>query len=155
ERMQRLLLDEATAEIFFTAIRGERAGAFSHFDQLSKMDGPIVKHLAGDLPKEPSWWDTVDFRLRKMVDRSNAWLLDNNTKIVAAAKLPAAARVEAIRKIEFDGRGVLVKEPFELRLAYTYSPASSRIAESERRTDTLLTCAATAIAAERFRLKHE
>jgi len=100
--MQRLLADEAAAEVFLVGMRGERATMHGYFNFLVSSDTPVpvaIMAMANGRASEASWWDyAIDIRARTMVYRSNAWLLQHQTKMVESRhvtrqrSLPCAPR---------------------------------------------------------------
>jgi hypothetical protein len=158
-RMQVLLTEEAAAEVFAVGMRGERAGMHRCLEHLVSGGAPVTAAIAGfsrGRPDEPGLWDYVmDVRAPTMVYRSNAWLLQYHTRILDAAMLPGHARYQALREIDADFREFSKTRDYDLILARLLAAAVLKIAEAEQRVDTQLHCGTAALAAERFRLKHD
>ncbi len=155
--MQRTLTDEAAAELFFVGMRGERAGLHGSMTNIASSDAPVSVAMQGLSGRRPTatWWDhLLDLRLRAIAFRSDAWLLRENTRVLAAAKLPGSARYKALKEIDREIHEAFQTDGSSLILARLLVPAVLKMAEAEQRTDTRLNCAAVAVAAERFRLKN-
>ncbi len=157
-QMQNVLQEEASSKPFLVGVRGERAGMQVLFDYLASGKIPVTTALTsfGGRTSQPTWWDRViDIRARTMVYKSNAWLIPHQTRLVNAAKLSGSARYIAIRDIEFDFRDFAsTTSDYDLILAKLMAAAVAKVAEAEQRILTKLDCTMTAVAAERFRIKH-
>jgi hypothetical protein len=156
--MQKALEDELQEELFLRGIRGERACMNGLFENIDNGKVPVGPFLTGLGPSRGGGggggvWDKVrELFAGGSVVRSHAYYLRYMNNVVAAAKLPVLGKFEALEKLE-----AIFKDPKARGsipdLAALLLPACLKVAEAERRDDTLLSCAVAALAAERFRLK--
>jgi hypothetical protein len=158
-RLQPALAEEAASDAFLVAMRGERAGMYEYFNFLvsSNMTVPsAIRAASGSRANDWSLWDPIlDLPMRTVVYRSNAWLVQFQTKIVNAARIPGSARYQALRELDLEFREFAKTHDYDRSMAKLMAAAVMKIAEAERRIDTQFSCAVAALAAERFRLKHE
>jgi hypothetical protein len=135
---QQLLRDEADQPLLWLALRGERAGAHELFTNLET--GKITFSQVGT--------DSVKALLAPAaLKSSHAWLVRYLTEAVEAAKLPPEQQDEPLQRLE----ARLDEAP---PYAGLLVPAVARLADSFRRSQAELRCAAVALATERYRRAH-
>lgn len=142
KRMQTALEIEALEPTFLIALRGERAGLHHLWQALT--DGKVPIKSVGFHPAEEVMLATVPGYLA----RQHAAMLRCFNKRVEAAKLPMQEREERFKELE----RTISEEPSTVR---TLLPAFNKVREAERRTVANLRCAASAVAAERYRLAQD
>lgn len=154
--MQKALEEEAAENLFLTGIRGERAGMHRLLSNVEA--GHISLSGLGNSKGggSPGFWESLgELRAMPMVMRSHAWLLRLETKAVEASKLGGFEKYRAIKELDTEAHELDKRRESDLVFAALLLPAIFKVSASERRTDTLLHCAAAGLAAERFRLEHK
>lgn len=145
--LQKLLELEAAQPNLYNAIRGERAGG--HQLMLAIAEGKVnFKGLIGARQAGDDWRDQLLLRVPGTLVRQHAALLRYYNEIVEIAKLPAHEQEERLAEIE----GNIKLQPFLVRLL---GPAMGKVAEANRRNQAYLGATILAVAAERYRLKHQ
>jgi hypothetical protein len=149
------LAREAAIDSLAIGMFGERGQMNAALTRLFEKQpiAEVVQSLGDDGKKsKPGWWDrAMEPRLRTMVDRSIAWILRHETKVIETAKLPGHARYVALGEIGWESR---MTTSFDLLLARLMVPGIPRIVPVEQRSHSLLRCAVAGCAAERHRQKH-
>ncbi len=129
-------------------IRGERAGQHVFYTNLAKgeVKTPDLAEIPGDAAAN---WDSMKAR---DIPASHAYMLRMLTRAIGCANKARKEQDDCFGKWESDIKGAKGSLTIPL-LAGLLTPATSRIADAEGRSDTLLECAVTALAAEQFRLR--
>lgn len=158
--MQTELAREVDEPLFLRAMRGERAGTHQLMTKLETEDVPIAVAMdgmfSGRRSRPAGWWDRFnDLFARKMVYRSHAWLVRFYSDVMDAAGRPFPEQYEALREIDIVSKEFFAERDNDFILASLLARGVLKVAVEEQRLDTLLHCASTALAAERFRLKFE
>lgn len=158
--MQTELAHEVDEPLFLRAMRGERAGTHQLMTKLETDDVPIAVAMdglfSGRPPRPAGWWDRFnDLFARKMVYRSHAWLVRFYSDVMDAAGRPFPEQYEALREIDIVSKEFFAERDNDFILASLLARGVLKVAVEEQRLDTLLHCASTALAVERFRLKFE
>jgi hypothetical protein len=153
ERMQRLLADERAADSWFNGIEGERAGLHELFMMLNdnSVHPGLVRALTpwGDAP--PGHWPEAltDYLAALSARQSHAWMLRNFTAQLAARDLPEEKRRARVQELLDENE----KAPAIAKMLM--SPQWKKTSDAFWRGEAKLRAAAAALAAERFRHKHE
>jgi hypothetical protein len=144
ERLQAGLIKEAAEPTLLIALRGERAGAHELFEAVAhgKMSAQSLSAFSGGGPVYAL------SHVPGFLTSQHAALLRFHNRLVEAAKLPAGEQDERLELLDKKIRD----EPLLVRMV---APAVQRVGEAERRTRANLLCAAAAVAAERFRVRHQ
>jgi hypothetical protein len=130
-------------------IRGERAGQHVFYSNLAKgvINMPdLAKIAAADVVAK---WDSMKDR---DIPASHAYMLRMLTRAIGCSKKVGKDRDDCLAKWEFDIKDAKGRLTIPL-LAGLLTPAVPRVAYAEMRSDILLECAVTALAAEQFRLR--
>jgi competence protein ComGC len=148
--LQSALAREAGANLLYYGMRGERAGGHQFF--MAVRNG---KTSLGDFLGSMGRGGGVRIEER-LLDMFPGILLQGHPKFlrlmhenVKASKLDYPERAEALGKLETKIRA---SKTLAVRL---FMPASTKVSEAAQRSQALLRCASTAVAAERYRLKHQ
>ena len=161
--LQSTFADEAASPRLLLALKSERASMFGCFNYYAAYEKP-VSHLVRSFFRwpapEPNPLDWIaDLQARPTFHSANAWQLRHLTEVIEAARLPGAARYDAIYRLSDACRAArpngnrVVSLDFGMQFAVMLVPGYERVAELDRKTNTQLDCATVAIAAERFRRK--
>jgi ABC-type transport system involved in multi-copper enzyme maturation permease subunit len=140
EPLQRLLEDEQAQPLLLIGLRGERAWLDRLMEKLREGRPDFSQWMGRPKPD-------YDVLLSASINSCRASLLDYNTEVVEAAKLPADKRAAEFSRIESS----LPNQSMAVR---QMAPAWGRIQESFRAVDALLRCAIVALAVERYRVRH-
>jgi hypothetical protein len=148
--LQNLLAREINSTFFVQAVRGERAGGDAIFATLRKGDvtlSRLVGRKPGGTGRPVDDW-LVDHFPGVML-RGRAEELRLMTRAIEAARLPAEKQGAAFDEIDKAARAS------SNRLVREQMPAVANVALHDRRAKAILRCALVAVAAERYRFKHE
>jgi hypothetical protein len=160
QERQKAFEEELMTPFFLIGMRGERAGN-DHL--LTNIETGKI-HLLGFLrnagtkntnPDSTPWDHVSEFYAFSMVLRSHATLLQFETRLVEAAKLPSASRYTTFKDIHAEFMAAVPRDDKTQILARLLFPAVVKVADAERRVHTQLACAVTGLAAEQFRLQHK
>jgi hypothetical protein len=152
---QKTLEKERQVPLFVIGMRGERAGTDHFLTNVETGKVPLLRSLNMRGDANSSWWDPVsEFFARSMVLHSHATLLQFETRMIEAAKLPPPQRFQELEKVDALFKTEVPKDDKSLILARLLFPACVKVAQVEQRVHTQLACAPAALAAERFRLRH-
>ena len=150
--LQSMLLAEADADLFFAGVRGERAGIHLLFTNLQSGQLPIgisaaIAGAPGSI--KPSAADHVtDWAYEPHLAGDHATYLETVTKVVELRQLPEHQQRAALKAIP-----VPPKERGTLFTSLLF-PIFHKVHDAQLRSRAQLRCAATALAAERFRQRH-
>ena len=142
EELQAALARETDCDGLYHALRAERA-AWHQLFVLAKQGRASVAKVLEDHHSVKSWMPARVREISLMNGYPEQLRLEND--LVRASKLGDEAATEAFR--------VLAKKV--ISNAGTFNPSMYLVyAEDQQRTQALLRCAITAVAADRYRLKH-
>jgi hypothetical protein len=149
--LQKAFEEEAEERLFPVALRGERGG-MDRFMQALQRGDLSVKQMqgltAGRPASSPRWFaEEKLLYLPGAVTNSRAAMLERMNRLVEISKLPPEEQAAPLAEMQ-------ASLPRQLVLVRELEPAVEKVAGAERRTLAQLRCAATALAAERYRLKH-
>lgn len=132
---------------WISAMRGERGGQQHLMTAIS--DGKLkMSQFGGMVGGNPSWADRFADYAPALMTQGYPSLLRHMNKVVDAAKLPLEQQYDRMRELE--------KEiPQSSVLARLLAPAIQKVTMVNLRDQTLLRSALVAVAAERYRLRHE
>jgi hypothetical protein len=149
---QRLVERELAGLAFLQAMRGERAYQHEMFQTLK--DPMEISKLSG---RPPGWFDEFELWVsRGSLRNGQARSLEHLTALIKAAELPTHERREEFSRLE---RAVMQEtqagssNPGTM-LFLLAAPAYGKCTDAFHRNQALLSSAAAALAAERYRLKH-
>ncbi len=147
--LQRTFAEEAEEPLIAWALRGERGG-MDQFMQTLQEGRMSIKQMQGLLGSGRSrgWTgEQILMYLPGSKVNARAALLERMSRLIEISKLPPEEQVEPLKR----EKATLAKEPYLVR---EIMPATEKIAEAERRTRSVLRCAAAGLAVERYRHKH-
>jgi hypothetical protein len=162
-QVQELLADENRQELFLNTLRGERAGLHrlagiletggTHFEELSAVNdlGPrLGRHRGVDGS------DVILFIVGPgFLKKNHRWLLQAMTELI---EIVATAEDRDAAIASYYGgqfRQMCNNHRYEAMLARLLLPAVDRVGEAEYRHHATVRCSMAALAAERYRLRHQ
>jgi len=153
--LQQLLEKEEAEQLTLNALRGERAG-FDHLLEafqtgkkaLTDRDLKGLSGLNRSSGEDREQLDAMDLRAPGLIPSQRAAMLRYMNRGVAIAKLPQEQQQKQFELWEATAKD----QPSLVRL---FAPAVNKTFAAEQRTRAQLRCAAAALAAERYRLKHK
>jgi hypothetical protein len=155
ENLQRLLAQEDLVPLFLITARGERAGmdrlmrAIQEGDiDISSRQFQLILDFDGRPGGGPSFLEGLTWRLPPNRKSQRAALLRWNNEIVAIARLPLQDQRPRLVDLE----KTLREQPLFVRV---FAPATSRVVEAFHRELARVRCTMAALAAERYRRRHQ
>jgi hypothetical protein len=148
--LQKAFGEEADERLFQVALRGERGG-MDRFMQALQSGDVSVKQMQGltaaGAPTKRWFAEEKLLYLPGAITNNRAALLERMNRLVEISKLPPEEQDARLAEM----RASMPHQPILVR---ELEPAVEKVAGAERRTLAQLRCAAAALAAERYRLKH-
>jgi competence protein ComGC len=150
EAMQELLAREIDAPLLVKAMRGERAGLDQTLVQLEsgKLKASMLMGMGGG-GRGNSWEAWLLDRIPVVLTSGRAEQLRLMQRNIEAAKLPPEKQREAFNEVDQairDSSSIVVR---------MLMPAVGKVSEAHRRQQANLRCAMVAVAAERYRIRHQ
>ncbi len=157
EERQTALGEEIAVPHFLIGMRGERAGMNHMLSNIEIGKISLLQTLENAGRTNPTYrpglWDPInEFFAFSMVFRSHATLLDLQTRVIEALKLPPNKRNEVLREIDSSFNEISPQDKNQI-LTRLLFPSVGAGAQAEQSAHTHLGCAISALGAERFRLK--
>jgi hypothetical protein len=157
EERQRALDEELAVPHILIGMRGERGGTNSFLSNIENDEIPLLRTLDNIGRKNPrthtTFWEPFnEFFAFSMVIRSHATLLDLETRVIEALKLPPKKRNEVLKEIDLSYLVESRKDKSQI-LTRLLFPGVVKVGQVENRAHSKLACAIAALGAERFRLK--
>jgi len=144
-KIQALLQREIGDNLLYFGLRGERAGSHRMYTDLRDGKTTLSKVMRG----QPSGLDHAFDLFPSIILKGYPEHLRLFDEQVKASKLKDEECLEALKKLEAkvrNSRNIITR---------LFMPATNKVAEASHRSQAQLRCALVAVAAERYRLKHD
>lgn len=153
-QIQEILQQDSQEPLFVYALKGERGGMYIMCNNLLAGKVSLDSAKAGQ-KRAPTLLEQACLRVigTPIIRYSCAWLLDYMTRAIEAAKLPPGERYEKLHALEDKARSV--RGDWNLLLASLLVPSLMRVGDATIRSDGDIAVTITALACERYRLKHK
>jgi hypothetical protein len=157
EEFQKALNDELAVPHCVIGLRGERGGTDYFLSNIENGKVSLLQTLDNIGKKNPrshttSWEPFNEFFAFSMVIRSHATLLDLQTRVIEALKLPPNERQKALKEVDLAFEEISPKDKSQILTRLLFS-AILKLPEQEKGVHSRLACAVAGLGAERFRLK--